>query len=286
MSSQAKGGRPPAPIRSEFLTQASSSSANRPGAQCKHCQTGFSASQAKPSLLLKHIIKECTKVPKDVRDKWIIAAADGLDQCTDGEDAVQLGKRRKDSDSIGSSSCSSSRQLDLRRFGMGQHSQRKETLTKEEKKQADCSLLRYMVCSKVPFSSADSPHLSQFLVTLCPAYKLPSPSTLQQKLLPAEYAAVMVKQRMKIAKSHNLTLTLDGWTDGQKRAILAFVVLFPDRTATLLESQDVSDIIHSAENLAGGQGSSGRQPGRQGGWQAHTVEGRHTSTAARLSLAS
>jgi len=163
MSSQPKGGRPPAPIRSEFVTQASSSSANRPGAQCKHCNKDFSASQAKPSTLLKHITKECTKVPKDVRDKWIIAAADGLDQCTDGEEAVQLGKRRKDSDSI----CSSSRQLDLQRFGMGQHSQRKETLTKEEKKQADCSWLRYMVCSNVPFSSADSPHLSQFLVTLC-----------------------------------------------------------------------------------------------------------------------
>jgi hypothetical protein len=203
---------------------------------------------------MKHITKDCLKVPKDVRDKWIVEAAAGQDQCTDGEDCVQLGKRRRDS--IGSIGSSSSRQLDLRRFGRGQHSLLKEALTKEEKKKADFSFLRYMVCSNVPFSTARSPHLCQFLVTLCPQYQLPSPTTLHETLLPAEYAAVVVKQRMKIAKSQDLTLTLDGWTDEQKRSILTFVLLFPDRTATLLESQDVSDIIHSAENLAGGQGSS------------------------------
>jgi hypothetical protein len=255
MASQAKGGRPPAPIRAEFEAQASSSTSNRPGAQCKHCHTVFPASQAKPTNLLKHITKECTQVPKDVRDRWMAAAAAGQDQCTDGEDAVQLGKRRRDS--VGSSSSSSSKQLDLRRFGTGQHSQRKEALTKEEKTQADHSLLRWLVCCNVPFSSASSPHLSQFLVTLCPAYQLPSPTMLTEKLLQTEYAAVVVKQHNKIAKSHNLTLALDGWTDQQKRAILAFVLLFPDRTATLLESQDVSDIVHSAENMAGGQGCSG-----------------------------
>jgi hypothetical protein len=96
---------------------------------------------------MKHITKDCPRVPKDVRDKWILEAAAGQDQCTDGEDAVQLGKRRRDS--IGSSSSSSSRQLDMRRFGRGEHSLPKEALTKEEKKQADFSFLRYMVCSKV-----------------------------------------------------------------------------------------------------------------------------------------
>jgi hypothetical protein len=116
---------------------------------------------------LKHITKDCTKVPKNVRDKWIVEAADGQDQRTDGEDAVQLGKRRRDSMS---SSSSSSIQLDVRRYGRGQHSLPKEVLTKEEKKQADFSLLRYMVCSNVPFSSARSPHLSQFLLSLCPNY--------------------------------------------------------------------------------------------------------------------
>jgi hypothetical protein len=203
---------------------------------------------------MKHITRECTKVPKDVRDKWIIAAAEGGDQHTDGEDAVQLGKRSRDS-ITSSSSSSSSRQMDVRRFGRGQNSMLKEALTKEEKKRADFSWLRYMVCSNVPFRSANSPHLSQFLVTLCPNYQLPSPTTLQEKLLPAEYASVLVKQRTKISKSHNLTLALDGWTDEQKYSILAFVLLFPDRTATLLETQDVSDIIHSAENMAGEQGS-------------------------------
>ena len=137
MPSQPKGGRPPAPIRSEFETLGSSATANRPGAKCKHCNTQFSASQAKPSNLLKHITKDCTKVPKNVRDKWIVEAADGQDQRTDGEDAVQLGKRRRDS----MSSSSSSIQLDVRRYGRGQHSLPKEVLTKEEKKQADFSHL-------------------------------------------------------------------------------------------------------------------------------------------------
>lgn len=120
-----------------------------------------------------------------------------------------------------------------------------------------------MVCSNVSFSAVNSPHLSQFTVTLCPKYLLPSPTMLQEKLLPAEYASVLVKQREKIAKSHNLTLTLDGWTDVQKRSILAFVLLFLDRKAMLLETEDVSDIIHSAEHLAGGQGGNDRLAARR-----------------------
>lgn len=116
MTSQLKGGRPPAPIRAEFNTLSSSGTTNRPGAQCKYCSDSFSASQAKPCNLLKHITQACLKVPKDVRDKWITAAANGLEQSTDGEDAVQLGKRGRDS------LVSSSRQLDLRRYGTGEHS--------------------------------------------------------------------------------------------------------------------------------------------------------------------
>jgi hypothetical protein len=274
-----KGGRPPHPIRSEFIALASSGTVNRPGAKCKHCPRTFTPSQAKKESLLKHITQECTKVPKDVRDKWLAAAADGLDQCTDGEDAVQLGKRVRDSVGSSSSSSSSSRQLDLRRFGIGHNAQRKEALTKDEKQRADSSLLRYMVCHNVPFSSVDSPHLAQCLATLCPSYKLPSPTTLKEKLLPAEYAAVVIKQRAKIAKSQNLTMALDGWTDQQKRAILAFVVLFPDRTATLLETQDVSDIIHSAENVAGGQGSCKRAPGRRASSSQAVCKGIAAGTA-------
>jgi hypothetical protein len=89
------------------------------------------------------------------------------------------------------------------------------------------------------------------LAKLHPQYSVPSPTAFTL-LLDREYLVVMEKLRAKLRDSHNLTLSLVGWTDACKRFILAFVVQFSDRTMRLLESRELSPDKHTGEYLAGG----------------------------------
>lgn len=51
--------------------------------------------------------------------------------------------------------------------------------------------------------------------------------------------------------AYHLTLTLDGWSNDRMESIYSWNIIFPDRRVILLRSDDLSEISHSGENLAG-----------------------------------
>jgi len=223
--------------KSEFETVGTSqNSSKRPGAKCNHCQHEFEPKAATVDKLKQHILKECKAVPQDVRQHWLGVFSSKQASSTAGEQAVLTGVKRK-----------AQHQQDIRRH-LGS---RDWGLTASEKEGVSFDLLRFAVTANLGFQQFNNVHLHAALAKLRPQYSLPSPTAFT-RLLDSEYLGVMEKLRVKISNSQNLTLSLDGWTDACKRSIIAFVLLFPDRTMRLLESRELSLDRHTGEFLAGG----------------------------------
>ena len=175
----------------------------------------------------KHILKDCKTVPQDVRQHWLGVFSSKQASSTAGEQAVLSGVKRK-----------AQHQQDIRRH-LGS---RDWDLTPSEKEGVSFDLLRFAVTSNLGFKQFNNVHLHAALAKLRPQYNVPCPSSFTV-LLDREYLGVMEKLRVKISNSQNLTLSLDGWTDACKRSILAFVLLFPDRTQFLAQQQQA---LHSS----------------------------------------
>ena len=59
-AAKSKGGRPPHPIKEEFIKVGSSANASKRATyDCKHCNTSFTEQQATNPNLIKHIVSEC-----------------------------------------------------------------------------------------------------------------------------------------------------------------------------------------------------------------------------------
>jgi hypothetical protein len=183
-------------------------------------------------------------VSDEIRQHWAQHAAAGQDSSTAGEEAAAAGVKRK---AVG---LPQARQSDIRR----RFSCKANELTSFEFTEVCRAFLRCFVCHNIPFEVVNSPHLARALEMLRPGFLLPGATTFKDKYLYQEYQGIVLKRSRRIQESENLTLSLDGWTDPNKRSIFAFVLIFPeDREPALLETRDASAIIHSAENLAGAQ---------------------------------
>ena len=78
-AAKGKGGRPPHPIKEEFIKVGSSANASKRATyDCKHCNTSFTEQQATNPNLIKHIVSECSQCPSETRQKK--AAADESDE--------------------------------------------------------------------------------------------------------------------------------------------------------------------------------------------------------------
>lgn len=187
---------------------------------------------------------KCPEVSEEIRQHWAQQAAVGQDSSTAGEEAAAAGVKRK---AVG---LPQARQTDIRR----RFSCKANQLTSIETTEVRRAVLRCFVCHNIPFDVVNSPHLARALEMLRPGFLLPGATTFKNKYLYQEYQGVVLKRSRRIEESENLTLSLDGWTDANKRSIFVFMLIFPeDREPALLETRDVSVIIHSAENLAGAQ---------------------------------
>jgi hypothetical protein len=224
--------------RTEFETVGTSQNpSKRPGAKCKHCQQEIEPRAATVEYLKKHILKDCTTVPQDVRQHWLDVFSSKQASSTAGEQAVLAGVKRK-----------AQHQQDIRRH----LASRDWDLTESERESVSYDLLRFAVTANLGFKQFNNVHLHAAFAKLRPQYRVPSPTAFTM-LLDREYLGVMEKIRVKIRDSQNLTLSLDCWTDACKRSILAFVLQFPDRTLRLLESRELSLDRHTGELLAGGR---------------------------------
>lgn len=234
-AAKSKGGRPPHPIKEEFIKVGSSANASKRATyDCKHCNTSFTEQQATNPNLIKHIVSECSQCPSETRQKWQLAHAGAQATSNSGETAVQAGVKRKRQTTLDSTIATQAHQL-----------------TKALKLAVDFHLLRWAICNNIPFRAFNDVHFFAALNGLRPHYQVPSPTTFKEKLLQQEYLGVMCKLQNRIARAQNLTLSGDGWTNAAKHSVVAFTLQFPDRTSALLEVRDVSADKHTAELLAG-----------------------------------
>lgn len=67
-AAKSKGGRPPHPIKEEFIKVGSSANASKRATyDCKHCNTSFTEQHATNPNLIKHIVSECSQCPSETR---------------------------------------------------------------------------------------------------------------------------------------------------------------------------------------------------------------------------
>ena len=71
---------------------------------------------------------------------------------------------------------------------------------------ADRALVRWFVCSGIPFVAADSPYFEDFTKTLNSAYNPPKRTALSTTHLDGELANITLKIEKELAKAKNLTL--------------------------------------------------------------------------------
>jgi hypothetical protein len=71
---------------------------------------------------------------------------------------------------------------------------------------ADKALIRWFVCSGIPFVAADSPYFEDFTKTLNSAYNPPKRTALSTTHLDGELANITLKIEKELAKAKNLTL--------------------------------------------------------------------------------
>jgi hypothetical protein len=199
-----------------LIVGTSQNPSKRPGAKCKHCQQEIEPKAATVENLKKHILKDCKTVPEHVRHStgWVCSPASRPAAPRESRLCLVVSSARPNT----------SRDWDL---------------TESERESVSYDLLRFAVTSNLGFKQFNNLHLHTALAKLRPQYSVPCPTAFTV-LLDREYLGVMEKFRVKISNSQNLTLSLDGWTDACKRSILAFVLLFPDRTMRLLESRELS----------------------------------------------
>jgi hypothetical protein len=161
-----QGGRPQADIRKEEFTKVGNChpTLKRSGAKCNHCSTEIPVAKATIAALRKHILQECSNVPKDIKERWQQECAGLQASSTSGEEAVLAGVKRKAQQDI-------RRHLPHSSWG----------LTAAEQQEVHFHLLRFAVTANLAFIQMDNPHLHAALTKLRPQYKVPSPSTFSQK---------------------------------------------------------------------------------------------------------
>eukprot|EP00775_Hariotina_reticulata_P003312 gene3312-3588_t len=240
-----KGGRPPSELRKEEFNETGPKvlSCKRHPVQCKHCLKHYSASAAKIEDLRQHILFDCNSVPDAIRKKWVSVYSQGLTDKKDGEVAAaegKVGRKRK------AATAGSSGNYTIQRWLPGMQQQ----LKKGEVEQVSEHLTRWSVMHNIPSRAFERPHFLSAVTVLRPGTCLPSSTTFRGPLLTKEFLAVKAKLKEKIQASENLTLTVDGWTNARKQSVLAFVLLFPDRTSMLLETKELSAESHTAETIA------------------------------------
>lgn len=71
---------------------------------------------------------------------------------------------------------------------------------------ANKALIRWFVCSGIPFVAADSPFFEDFTKSLNYAYNLPKRTALSTTHLEAEMANIVLKMEKEFSKGKNLTL--------------------------------------------------------------------------------
>jgi hypothetical protein len=103
-----------------------------------------------------------------------------------------------------------------------------DSMNQTENRQLDELLARAIYSSGSSLTLVENEDWITFMEKLRPCYKLPSRSTLSNKLLESEYQRVEALVTTELAKAPVLALQTDAWSNRRNESVVNFVVTTPE----------------------------------------------------------
>lgn len=107
-------------------------------------------------------------------------------------------------------------------------------------------LLKWLINKNLPFFVIDDTFFRLFVENLSATYNPPSADMISNRILTASFAKHLEAKLKKHAKIRDLTICLDGWTDGFGYFIYGFMALWQE-IEHVLEINDLSAQRHNAD---------------------------------------
>jgi hypothetical protein len=113
----------------------------------------------------------------------------------------------------------------------------------------DYAVMKFYVCCGITPSIVDADEFKDLVSMLNPAYRPPSSTTLEDKLIVNEAAKISHATRTHLQTCRNLTITFDGGKIRKPTSVYTIHVTTADRRAFCIELDDASLLSHSAEYI-------------------------------------
>lgn len=114
----------------------------------------------------------------------------------------------------------------------------------------DAMLVMLIACQAISSRFLDNPYTRAFFMFALPDWKLPSRTSWETVILPAEAASIRKKMLDMFKNSINLTLSFDGWESRAKDSIYTITVTTAERLAYLFHFHSVTTESHTGEYIA------------------------------------
>ncbi|POG58457.1 hypothetical protein GLOIN_2v1821413 [Rhizophagus irregularis DAOM 181602=DAOM 197198] len=181
------GGRPKGDIW-QFFAEINNGKGKHKGAICNFCNSSWNRGRANE--MKSHLAMKCKgRVPKDIRLNFL-REIDNERESSETS-SISSSKKRKISNN----------QTTLENFYDD------DKIDEVKSNRADKALIRWFVCSGIPFVAADSPYFDDFTKSLNSGYNPPKRTALATTHLDGELANVTLKIEKELAKAKNLTLS-------------------------------------------------------------------------------
>ena len=182
------GGRPKGDIW-QYFDEINNGKGKHKGAACNFCNLTWSRRRANE--MKSHLAMKCRgRVPKDIKLYYLRE----IDNERESLEISSSSKKRKISNP------NQTIQTSLNKFYDN------DKIEEAKSNRADRALVRWFVCSGIPFVAADSPYFEDFTKTLNSGYNPPKRTALSTTHLDGELANITLKIEKELAKAKNLTL--------------------------------------------------------------------------------
>ena len=117
------------------------------------------------------------------------------------------------------------------------------------KEELDLKVARFFFANNISFNTSESTHFKELVSGLRPGYEPPNRKALAGRLLDRTHAALKEEMKEALAKTAEVTLVQDGWSDVANSPVVAHTLHTPGG-AFFLNSKWVEDTPKTAENCA------------------------------------
>jgi hypothetical protein len=180
------GGRPKGNVW-HYFEEVNNGKGKHKGAICNFCHSLWS--RGKANEMKSHLAMKCKgHIPKDIRLNFL--------REIDNE---------QESSEVSSSTSSKKRKISNNQPTLDNYYDNSK-IDEVKSNRADKALVRWFVCSGIPFVAADSPYFEDFTKSLNSGYSPPKRTALATTHLDGELVNITLKIEKKLAKTKNLIL--------------------------------------------------------------------------------